>query len=133
METFDYNAKIAILRILQEIMNADNFVHENELDYLYKIMTQFKLDTNHISEVNKLEMAEALDEVRTFTPEQKIMTARMMGKMVIIDHDINYNEVLLYNDICHSCDIDNEFNVGNYEECSLSGPFVNPEDIMEMI
>lgn len=129
METLNYNAKIAILRILQEIMNADNFVHENELDYMKLVMASFKLDNSHREEVDNLEMHQAMDVVRKLTPSQKAMTAKMMGKMVIIDEDINYNEVILYNDVCHSCNIDDEFNVDEYPEYSVSGPFINPEDI----
>ena len=54
----------------------------------------------------------------------------MMGKMIVIDNDINYNEVKLYNAFCESCDIEKDFNVEDYPEYSLSGPFVNPEDVM---
>ena len=30
------------------------------------------------------------------------------------------------------CHIDRDFNVGDYSNVTLSGPFVNPEDIMNM-
>jgi len=133
METLNYNAKIAILRLLQEIMNADHFVHENELEYMNQVMASFKLDDSHREEVDNLEMNEAMDVVKELTSSQKSLTAQMMGKMVIIDKDINYNEVILYNDICHSCNIDEEFNVDDYPDLSLSGPFINPEDILEMV
>lgn len=50
--------------------------------------------------------------------------------MIIIDEDINYNEVKLYNTFCKSCDIEKNFNINDYPELSLSGPFINSEDIM---
>ncbi len=129
MDTLNYKEKIAILRLLQEIMNADNFVHENEIEFMNQTMSSFNLDFSHKSEIDDLEMTQALDVVRELNPSLKEKTAQMMGRMVIIDKDINYNEVKLYNEICHSCNIDDEFNVDDYPEYSLSGPFINPEDI----
>ena len=64
--------------------------------------------------------------------EQKGEIAKMMGNMIVVDNDINYNEVKLYHAFCESCDIDKDFNVGDYSDVTLSGPFVNPEDIMNM-
>ena len=57
----------------------------------------------------------------------------MMGKMIVIDKDINYNEVKLYNAVCESCNIERDFNVEDYPGLTFSGPFVNPEDLMNII
>lgn len=133
METLTYQAKIAILRILVEIMNADNYVHENEVEYMNQAKQSFELDDSCDNDVNGLEMKQALEEIKDLDPSQKALVAQMMGKMVVIDKDINYNEVILYNDVCHQCDIDNEFNIADYPDYSLSGPFINPEDIFEML
>ena len=56
-----------------------------------------------------------------------------MGKMIVIDEDINYNEVKLYNAVCESCNIERDFNVEDYHGLTFSGPFVNPEDLMNII
>ena len=53
--------------------------------------------------------------------------------LIVIDKDINYNEVKLYNAFCESCDIEKDFNLDDYPEYTLSGPFVNPEDLMNGI
>ena len=76
---------------------------------------------------------EALATIRTLDVDQKSEIAKMMGKMIVIDNDINYNEVKLYNAFCESCDIEKDFNVEDYPGYSLSGPFVNPEDVMNGI
>lgn len=129
MKTLTYQAKIAILRILVEIMNADNFVHENEVEYMNQAKQSFDLDDSCDNDVKGLDMQKALDEIKELDPLHKTLVAQMMGKMVVIDKDINYNEVILYNDVCHYCNIDDEFNVEDYPYYSLSGPFINPEDI----
>ena len=132
METLNHNAKIAILRTLQEIMNADGVIHENEVEYMNKAMLSFKLDESCKPDVEKLNLPHAIEEIKTLDYDQKMLVAQMMGKMVVIDEDINYNEVIIYNDICHQCNIEEVFNIDDYPEYSLSGPFINPEDIMNL-
>lgn len=130
MESLNHNAKIAILRTLQEIMNADGIIHENEVEYMNKAIHSFDLDESCKKEVEKLDLLKAIKEIKNLDFEQKIMVSQMMGKMIIIDENINYNEVIIYNNICHQCNIEDEFNVEDYPEFSLSGPFINTEDIM---
>lgn len=133
MEELTYNAKIAVLRVLKEILNADNIVHESEVAYMNDVIKSFGLDESHKSDVDNLMTLQALSTIRELSVDQKGEIAQMMGKMIVIDKDINYNEVKLYNAFCESCDIDKDFNVSDYPEYSLSGPFVNPEDIMNGI
>lgn len=129
MEDFSYNTKIAILRVLTEIINADNVVHEKETEYIDELVKKFGLDNSYKTEMNNVVTLQALDTLRQLDSDQKEQIAAMMGKMIVIDKDINYNEVKLYNTICESCFINKDFRVEDYPEYSLSGPFVNPEDI----
>ena len=130
MGELTYNAKIAVLRVLKEILNADNIVHESEVAYMNDVIQSFGLDESHKSDVDNLMTLQALSTIRELSVDQKGEIAQMMGKMIVIDKDINYNEVKLYNAFCESCDIDKDFNVSDYPDYSLSGPFVNPEDLM---
>lgn len=130
MEELKYNAKIAVIRILKEILNADNVVHESEVAYMNDVIQLFGLDESHKTDVDNLMTLQALSTIRELSVDQKGEIAQMMGKMIVIDKDINYNEVKLYNAFCESCDIEKDFNVSDYPDYSLSGPFVNPEDLM---
>ena len=130
MEVFTYKEKIAIIKVLKEILHADNIVHENEVEYLNNVIASFNLSHNYQEDVNQLITLQALSTIRSMSVEQKSDVAKMMGKMIVIDEDINYNEVKLYNAFCESCDIERDFKVEDYPEYSLSGPFVNPEDLM---
>ena len=130
MEELKYNEKIAVVKVLTEILNADNIVHESEVAYMNNVIQSFGLDENHKSDVDNMMTLQALSTIRELSVDQKGEIAKMMGKMIVIDKDINYNEVKLYNAFCESCDIDKDFNVSDYPDYSLSGPFVNPEDLM---
>jgi uncharacterized tellurite resistance protein B-like protein len=130
MEDLTYNAKIAIIKILTEILHADNFVHDSEIQYMNEVISSFDLKDNYLSDVDNLMTLQALSTIRELSVTQKGKIAQMMGKMIVIDKDINYNEVKLYNAFCQSCDIERDFCIEEYSGYSLSGPFVNPEDLM---
>ena len=132
MEQLTYKAKIAVIKVLNEILNADNVVHENEVYYMNEVIKDFGLDAKYEEDVNALMTLQALATIRELNLEQKEMVAKMMGKMIVIDNDINYNEVKLYNAFCESCNIEKDFNVDEYDGVTLSGPFVNPEDLMNI-
>ena len=130
MEQLTYNAKIAVVKVLNEILNADSIVHENEVQYMNEIIRDFGLEEKYEDDVRSLMTLQALATIRELDVELKEMVAKMMGKMIVIDNDINYNEVKLYNAFCESCNIEKDFNVDEYEDVTLSGPYVNPEDLM---
>ena len=133
MEELTHDAKIAVLRILNDIINADNLVKDIEVENMNEIARSFELADNYMDEVNNLVTLQALSIVRALSVDLKERIAQMMGKMIVIDEDINYNEVKLYNAVCESCNIERAFNVEDYPGLTFSGPFINPEDLMNII
>ena len=133
MEELTHDAKIAVLRILNDIVNADNIVKDIEVENMNEIARSFELADNYMDEVNNLVTLQALSIVRALSVDLKEKIAQMMGKMIVIDEDINYNEVKLYNAVCESCNIERDFNVEDYPGLTFSGPFFNPEDLMNII
>lgn len=126
MKELTHNAKIAVLKILNDIVNADNIVKDVEVDYMNEIARSFELADNYMDEVNNLVTLQALAIVRTLSTDLKQEFAQMMGKMIVIDKDINYNEVKLYNAVCESCNIERNFNIEDYPpEVTISGTYVN--------
>ena len=126
MKELTHNAKIAVLKILNDIVNADNIVKDVEVDYMNEIARSFELADNYMDEVNNLVTLQALAIVRTLSTDLKQEIAQMMGKMIVIDKDINYNEVKLYNAVCESCNIERNFNIEDYPpELTISGTYVN--------
>lgn len=133
MEELTYDAKIAVVKVLTEILKADNIVHESEVKYMSDVIQSFGLMPTYKSDLDHTMTLQALSTIRELAVEQKVEVAKMMGKMIVVDKDINYNEVKLYNAFCESCNIKKDFYIGNYPEYSLSGPFVNPEDLMQSL
>ena len=133
MEEFSYDAKIAVIKVLTEILYADNIVHEKEVNYLNEVIQLFGLNEDYKTDANNLLTLKALSIIRGLSAIQKGEIAKMMGKMIIVDGVIDYNEVKLYHAFCESCEIDRDFSVEDYPEYSLSGPFINPEDLLNSL
>ena len=123
MGDLTYNEKIAVLRILNDILHADNVVKDVEVNYMNEVARSFEIGENYMDDVNKLVSLQALSIIRGLSSDIKKEFTQLMGKMIVIDKDINYNEVKLYNTVCESCNIENDFNVEDYPEYTLSGPF----------
>ena len=54
MEELTHDAKIAVLRILNDIVNADNIVKDIEVENMNEIARSFELADNYMDEVNNL-------------------------------------------------------------------------------
>lgn len=128
MEDLTYEARLAILRILTDMVNADHVVHEKEQRYLEEVARELGLATDFATAVEGTVTLRALTVIRELPASVKGQIAQLMGRMIIVDEDINYNEVKLYNAVCESCGITKDFNVGDYPDYTLSGPFGEPDD-----
>ena len=95
MGDLTYNEKIAVLRILNDILHADNVVKDVEVNYMNEVARSFEIGDNYMDDVNKLVSLQAL----WLSSDVKKEFTQLMGKMIVIDKDINYNEVKLYNTV----------------------------------
>ncbi len=53
MDKLTHNVQIAVIKVLTEILNADNIVREKELIYLNEVMLSFGLNNENESDVKK--------------------------------------------------------------------------------
>ena len=129
MNKLTYIEKIALFRILFDIVNADKFIHEKEIDYLKEIANSLNLVGDYEKDVKELTSFMAISKIQSLSNDVKEEIAQLMGNMIVIDKDINYNEVKVYYRVCELCNINKDFDVEDFPNCTLSGPFVNPEDL----
>lgn len=111
-----YDQKIAIMRILLDLVLADKRVDMRERDYFIRIAESLGLTSSVRPDVEQMNSLLALSEIREFSQADKEVLARLMGKMIVVDKDINYNEVRLYNVVNEFCGINIEFQIEDYPE-----------------
>ena len=120
MENLTYEERIAVMRILLDIVLADNKVDGREQQLFDQLIDKLGLDELAREDVKKQNSLLALTIIHDFTQEQKETFAQLMGQMIVVDKDINYNEVKIYNVVNEFCNINVEFKMDNYLEYTLS-------------
>lgn len=120
MKELEYNGRIAVMRILLDIVMADNRVDGREKQLFEEIAHVLGLDESAKQDVENLNSLLALSIIHDFTYEQKREFAQMMGQMIVVDKDINYNEVKIYHVVNEFCQINVEFKIDDYPEYTLS-------------
>lgn len=120
MKNLTYKERIAVMRILMDIVLADNRVDYRENKYFNELIGLLNLDKNAVHDVEKQNSLLALTLIHDFSQEQKEEFAKLMGNMIIVDGDINYNEVKIYNVVNEFCNIHQEFRIDDYPQFSLS-------------
>ncbi len=109
MNVLNYQQKIAIMRVLLDIIGADGRIHEREVAYFNLLHKELGLDESAIKDVNDKGSLLALAQIKSFDKEQKEYLAQLMNNMSIVDEDVNVNEVAIYDLVCEFAKIEREF------------------------
>lgn len=120
MKGLTYKERIASMRILKDIILADNKIDDREKILYSNIAQLLDLDETAKNDVDNLNSLLALVTVHDFNQTQKEQFAKLMGQMIIVDEDINYNEVRIYNVVNEFCNIKLEFDMDSYPEYTRS-------------
>lgn len=124
MNSINFQQKIAVLRILLDIINADGRIDERETFYFEKIAKILDVTQESIKEVTEANSLLSLLELKGLSEEHKIKMATLMGEQIVVDQDININEVAIFGFVCSTCGIDIDLKdvipQDVYDGCSFS-------------
>ena len=107
--TFNYQQKIAMMRILFDIIQADGRIAAREIFYFNKLKEELDLSNDSRKDITDKNSLLAMLQVRSFSKEQKKFFAKLMSDMIVVDEDIDANEVAIYNVVQEYCGIENPF------------------------
>ena len=120
MKEFTYEEKIAVMRVILDIVMADGKVDERERTFFTEIASSLHLGQEAKDDVDRCNSLLALTVIHDLDDQQKEQVAKLMGKMIIVDEDINYNEVKIYNVVNEFCQINIDFDENDYPQYSRS-------------
>ena len=109
MDKLNFQQKIAVMRILFDIINADGRIDARETFYFNKIASMLNVSEEERQCVNEANSLLSLLQIKGFDEDQKIEMAKMMGQQIVVDNDINVNEMAIYELVCSTCGIDIKF------------------------
>lgn len=105
MEELTYTQKIAIMRILLDIIYADGRVDARETTYYDKLMKELDLKDEAKEDIIRKSSLIALLDIKNFSTQNKEHFASLMDKMIKVDEDINVNEIAIYDVVIDFCNI----------------------------
>ena len=120
MVEYSYQQKIAMMRILLDIIHADGYIDAREQHFFNELKQLFDLEEADHESVKECNSLLALLQIREFSEEQKMGFALYMSKMIVVDGDIYDNEVAIYNVVNEFCSLHKEF-TDNIPEEELKG------------
>ena len=121
MVEYTYQQKIAIMRILLDIIHADGIIDARETFFFEKLKDEFGFAEEDHEVVKNKNSLLALTQIKLLDDEQKEHFAELMAQMIIVDEDINVNEMAIYELVCKTCGIEAKFeDVVNSEQIENS-------------
>ena len=120
MVEYSYQQKIAMMRILLDIIHADGYIDAREQNLFNELKELFDLEEDDHESLKECNSLLSLLQIREFSEEQKMGFALYMSKMIVVDGDINDNEVAIYNVVNEFCSLHKEF-TDNIPEEELKG------------
>ncbi len=110
MEVFTYQQKIAMMRILLDIIHADGRIDAREMYYFGQLKEEFQLPEESHNDVDQKNSLLALVQIKLFDDEQKEFFSELMSRMIVVDEDINANEISIYKVVSDFAGIKSVFN-----------------------
>ena len=112
---YTYQQKIAMMRILLDIIQADGIIDTRETFFFNQLKEKFGMSDSDHEIVKQKNSLLALVQLKEMQPEQKQAFAYLMNKMIIVDDDIDVNEVAIYNVVNEFCKMETDFKGFNLE------------------
>lgn len=109
MNIFNYQQKVAMMRILLDIIQADGRIDAREIFYFNQLKDMFEMYDNSRNDVDEKNSLMALAQIKMFDDEQKEFFAELMANMIVVDEDIDANEVMIYDIVREFAGIKKEF------------------------
>lgn len=85
--------KLAILKAVDEVMMADNFVDIGEATYLTQILGNFNLEISILNDARKMKTSIATNILRDMSQEKKALLYLMMREMANADGNTDAEEL----------------------------------------
>ena len=102
---YKYNQKMAIVRLLLDIIGIDEKIDERETLYFEKVKKELSLSPEDHFKVKNFSTLLSLSILKSMSVEQKEGYSALMKNMILADGVIEPSELLAYEDICKFCDI----------------------------
>ena len=100
MKEYNNEEKLAIAKILLDLIYIDGKVDRREINYFEKVKEVLELSPEEQFMVTGLNTLHCLGTLKTMDSEQKHAFAEMMRNVILADEYIDPNEAQAFYDVC---------------------------------
>ena len=109
MQQFNYQQKIAMMRILLDVIHADGKIDARDMFYFNELKKELEVPDDSQKDVEEKNSLLALVQIKLFDDEQKEFFSKLMSNMIVVDEDVNVNEVAIYDVVKEFAKISQKF------------------------
>jgi uncharacterized tellurite resistance protein B-like protein len=102
---YSYNQKMAIVRLLLDIISVDGKIDGRETFFFEKVKNELDLSPQDHFKIHDYSTLQSLSIIKAMGNEQKNYYSDLMKRMIMADEEIEENERVAYKDICEFCNI----------------------------
>lgn len=102
---YTYNQKMAIVRLLLDIINVDGKIDARETFYFEKVKEELELNAEDHFRVYEFSTLMSLSTIKAMSKEQKLYYVDLMRNMILADEVVEENERIAFRDVCEFCQI----------------------------
>ncbi len=77
--------RIAIARVISDMIKADNIIEESEIEMLNRFKQVYAIDSNILSRARRVKFSEAVSDLSDLPPEEKIEIFKAIQNMAVAD------------------------------------------------
>ncbi len=102
---FNLAEKLAIVKMVESVIIADDIVHKGEMDALGTLMNHLGFDSNFILQARNIEMEQAISILNDMNLGKKRTLAKILKEMALADGFVHEKEMALILNTCASIGI----------------------------
>lgn len=98
--TLSHIEKLAFVKMVDSIINADEVIHDAEIEIMSQFMQRFEFDNAFIAEAKNQNMDDCLPILISLPTEKKSIIIKMLNVVAISDGFIHKKELAMIQDYC---------------------------------
>lgn len=96
---YNKHEKLTIIAILVGIMEADEIIHPNEMEFLNSIISQFEISESELEQIVEMDLDLALCQFRKFSDDKRLESKKLFMDMARCDGYVDKRELKIINQL----------------------------------
>lgn len=98
--TLSYSEKLAFIKMVDSIIEADDVIHDAEIEIMSQFMQRYEFDSEFVAKAKKENIENCVSYLVSLPSEKKSMIIRMLNVVALSDGFIHKKEMALIMDYC---------------------------------